>query len=76
MSFERCVEKAIALGDDTDTLAAMAGALCGAHLGAAGVPARWVEHLEGGPKGVTYLRTLADGLHQLHQRLAGEVGTD
>jgi poly(ADP-ribose) glycohydrolase ARH3 len=72
-SFERCVEKAIALGDDTDTLAAMAGALCGAHLGAAGVPARWVECLEGGPRGVAYIRALADGLHQLHQRLAPEA---
>jgi poly(ADP-ribose) glycohydrolase ARH3 len=72
-SFERCVEKAIALGDDTDTLAAMAGSLCGAHLGEAGVPARWVEHLEGGPKGVVYLRELAEGLHQLHVRLENEA---
>ena len=69
-SFERCVERAISLGDDTDTLAAMAGALCGAHLGADAVPARWVEALEDGPKGVTYLRELADGLHRLHHRLA------
>jgi poly(ADP-ribose) glycohydrolase ARH3 len=71
-SFRGCVEKAIALGDDTDTLAAMAGALCGAHLGIAGIPPEWVGYLEGGPKGVEYLRTLADGLHRLHERLAGE----
>jgi poly(ADP-ribose) glycohydrolase ARH3 len=48
-SFERCVEKAICQGDDTDTLAAMAGALSGAYLGEAGVPARWIEALERGP---------------------------
>lgn len=71
-SFEWCVEKAITLGDDTDTLAAMAGALCGAYLGIEGVPTRWVGYLEGGPKGADYLRTLADGLYQLHSRLAAE----
>jgi poly(ADP-ribose) glycohydrolase ARH3 len=69
-SFAACVERAIALGDNTDTLAAMAGALCGAHLGVAGVPARWVERLEGGPRGVQYLRALAEGLWGLHCRLA------
>jgi poly(ADP-ribose) glycohydrolase ARH3 len=73
-SFGECIERAIALGDDTDTLAAMAGALCGAHLGAAAIPARWVEHLERGPEGTDYLRVLADGLWQLHLRLA--AGTD
>jgi len=73
-SFERCVETAIALGDDTDTLAAMAGALSGAYLGVAGVPARWVDELEGGPRGVDYLRALADDLWRLHARLA--AGTD
>jgi poly(ADP-ribose) glycohydrolase ARH3 len=72
-SFERCVEKAIGLGDDTDTLAAMAGALCGAHLGVEGIPARWGEQLENGPKGRAYLQTLADGLRQRHVSLSGKV---
>jgi ADP-ribosylglycohydrolase len=66
------VEKAITLGDDTDTLAAMAGALCGAHLGATAIPLHWLEHLEDGPKGASYLRMLADKLHKLHVRLASE----
>jgi poly(ADP-ribose) glycohydrolase ARH3 len=65
-SFERCVEKAIALGDDTDTLAAMAGALSGAYLGIAGVPSRWVDQLERGSRGVDYIRELADRLWELH----------
>jgi poly(ADP-ribose) glycohydrolase ARH3 len=69
-SFERCMEAAIALGDDTDTLAAMSGALSGAYLGIGGVPARWIEELEDGPRGVNYLRTLADDLWRVHVRLA------
>lgn len=69
-SFEGAVAAAITLGDDTDTLAAMAGALCGAHLGTAAIPTRWVEHMEGGPKGVSYLRHLADQLHDRHSGLA------
>jgi poly(ADP-ribose) glycohydrolase ARH3 len=65
-SFEDTVAKAIALGDDTDTLAAMAGALSGAHLGHSAIPDRWVERLEQGPKGLAYLRELAEKLHQRH----------
>jgi len=68
-SFERCVESAISLGDDTDTLAAMAGALSGAHLGAGAIPGRFVEALERGPKGGPYIRQLAEDLYAHHGRL-------
>jgi poly(ADP-ribose) glycohydrolase ARH3 len=68
-SFEHAVVKAIALGDDTDTLAAMTGALVGAHLGVAAIPAGWVERLEDGPKGSGYLKQLADGLDARHGAL-------
>jgi len=71
-SFERCIEKAITLGDDTDTLAAMAGALCGAHHGISAIPETWLNQLETGPRGIDYLRELADGLHKLHVRLSIE----
>lgn len=71
-SFERCMETAIALGDDTDTLAAMAGAFSGAYLGISGVPARWIEELEAGPRGTVYLRTIADDLWRLHERLVAD----
>ena len=37
--YEQVVARAISLGDDTDTVAAMAGALAGAHLGLAAIPA-------------------------------------
>lgn len=36
---------AIAAGGDADTTAAMAGAISGAHLGLAALPARWTPHL-------------------------------
>jgi ADP-ribosylglycohydrolase len=65
-SFEQVIARAIALGDDTDTLAAMAGVLSGAHLGLGAIPARWLERLEAGPKGAPYLRVLAEGLYQCH----------
>jgi poly(ADP-ribose) glycohydrolase ARH3 len=40
------LRRAVALGGDTDTVAAMAGALVGAHLGAAAFPAALVDRLE------------------------------
>lgn len=43
---------AISIGDDTDTVAAIAGALLGARYGASAVPGQWREILHGYP-GVT-----------------------
>ena len=53
------IRSAIAMGDDTDTLAAMAGAVAGAHLGVAALPTRLLDQLEDGPKGREYIRQLA-----------------
>lgn len=55
--FMRAVGRCIALGDDTDTLAAMAGALCGALGGLAAVP--YVDKLEDGERGRSHIRELA-----------------
>ena len=55
--FMRAVGRCVALGDDTDTLAAMAGALCGALGGQAAVP--YVDRLEDGERGRTHIRELA-----------------
>jgi poly(ADP-ribose) glycohydrolase ARH3 len=72
-SFEHCVESAIALGDDTDTLAAMAGALSGARLGVRAIPTRFIDALETGTKGGDYIRRLAEDLFERHTRIrAGE----
>jgi poly(ADP-ribose) glycohydrolase ARH3 len=67
-SFEATVSNVIFLGGDTDTLAAMAGALSGAYLGAARLPSRLVGLLESSPKGRSYLIELADGLFAAYQR--------
>jgi poly(ADP-ribose) glycohydrolase ARH3 len=68
-SFEQTVSNVIFLGGDTDTLAAMAGALSGAHLGAARLPARLVGLLESSPKGRAYLHQLADDLYRTYERV-------
>src|SRR5207253_8208020 len=58
-SFEATISNVIFLGGDTDTLAAMAGALSGAYLGAGRLPGRLVGLLESSPKGREYIRQLA-----------------
>jgi poly(ADP-ribose) glycohydrolase ARH3 len=67
--YEDAVARAVGLGDDTDTLAAMAGALCGARLGRAGVPARLLARLEDGPLGRSHIEGLAARLHERHLSL-------
>jgi poly(ADP-ribose) glycohydrolase ARH3 len=61
-SYGEAVGRALGLGNDTDTLAAMAGALSGAHLGLDAVPAPLVEKLEDQLKGRRYVAQLADQL--------------
>jgi ADP-ribosylglycohydrolase len=48
-SLEDALATAIRVGDDTDTVAAVAGALLGAHHGASALPASWVEAIHGWP---------------------------
>jgi poly(ADP-ribose) glycohydrolase ARH3 len=61
-SFEATISHVIFLGGDTDTLAAMAGALSGAYLGVAELPQRLLGLLENSPKGRAYLAELAGRL--------------
>jgi poly(ADP-ribose) glycohydrolase ARH3 len=67
-SFEQTVANVIFLGGDTDTLAAMAGAVAGAYLGAGRLPQRLVGLLESSPKGRTYIEELADKLLATYHR--------
>lgn len=62
-SYEDAVVRAISQGDDVDTLAAMAGALSGAHLGVDAVPTHLLGKLEDGRKGRSYIEGLAERLH-------------
>jgi ADP-ribosyl-[dinitrogen reductase] hydrolase len=48
--FETELRRVVAMGGDTDTNAAVAGALLGAALGRQGLPPRWLEHLAGRPQ--------------------------
>ena len=45
-SYEECVLKAVNLGDDTDTVAAVAGGLAGALYGYEGIPVKWLATLK------------------------------
>ena len=42
-SYADCVLKAVNLGGDTDTTAAVAGSVAGAYYGMDGIPAEWLE---------------------------------
>jgi poly(ADP-ribose) glycohydrolase ARH3 len=64
-SFEDAVVQAVNLGGDTDTIGAMTGALSGAHHGKTGIPERWLESLENGPKGRDYIESLGVRLWEL-----------
>ena len=44
-SFEEAVLRAVNLGDDADTTAAVCGQVAGAYYGMSGIPSRWVELL-------------------------------
>jgi poly(ADP-ribose) glycohydrolase ARH3 len=67
-SFEATVSQVIFLGGDTDTLAAMSGALSGAYLGIHRLPQRLVGLLESSPKGRVYLFDLASNLFAAYLR--------
>ena len=58
-SYADTVCHAISLGGDTDTLAAMAGALSGAYLGISALPRHLLDRLENGDKGRDYIASLA-----------------
>lgn len=60
-SFEDAVQKAINWGGDTDTVAAIAGALAGAKYGLSGIPGEWRAVLHGYPGvGVADLEALVE----------------
>jgi ADP-ribosyl-[dinitrogen reductase] hydrolase len=57
--FRGCVESAIRLGGDTDTVAGIVGALCGAELGQTAIPREWLEGVVDWPRSIAWLRALA-----------------
>jgi poly(ADP-ribose) glycohydrolase ARH3 len=67
-SFEASIGNVIFLGGETDTLAAMTGALSGAYLRARRLPDRLVNLLENSPKGRTYPKHLSEQLFAVYYR--------
>lgn len=67
-SYADAIGHVILLGGDTDTLAAMAGAVAGAYVGIEGVPERLVGLLESSPQGREFLFALADRLCAASER--------
>ena len=61
-SYELTIGNAILLGGDTDTIAAMAGAISGAYNGQDAIPANLLGRLEESPKGRNYIGNLANRL--------------
>lgn len=62
--YEDVIARAISQGNDTDTLAAMAGALSGAHLGVSAIPAHLLDKLEDKHQGRSSIARLAVRLHE------------
>jgi poly(ADP-ribose) glycohydrolase ARH3 len=61
-SLEDAVTFAVRLGGDTDTVAAMCGAVAGARDGASSIPRRWLEALEDAERGRSHVERLANRL--------------
>lgn len=70
-SYGDTITNAIFLGGDTDTIAAMAGAISGAHLGVGAIPASLVARLEDSPRGREFIPQLAEHLHVAHEARKG-----
>lgn len=62
--FRRCVENAVLLGGDTDSVAAITGAVCGANLGSHKIPAEWVERIAEWPRTNDWMKRLAKRLSE------------
>ena len=67
-SYEETIGTAILLGGDTDTIAAMAGAISGAFLGWQSIPSHLLEQLEDREQGRSYIKDLAEQLYAAHLR--------
>jgi ADP-ribosylglycohydrolase len=75
-NFRDTLEAAMNCGGDTDTVAAIVGALAGATVGPGGIPADWLDGIIDWPRSVGLLRKVAERLEQ--QKIArhrlGQVG--
>tara|TARA_R110002096_G_scaffold42893_8_gene115363 strand:+ start:1848 stop:2879 length:1032 start_codon:yes stop_codon:yes gene_type:complete len=61
-NFETAVRSVIECGGDTDTVAAIAGGICGAEEGEKGIPMEWIEKICDWPRSVGHIGRVADAL--------------
>ncbi len=66
--FETAVRSVIQCGGDTDTVAAITGAICGSETGEAGIPRAWIDGICDWPRSVDHIRRVADALASEHRR--------
>jgi ADP-ribosylglycohydrolase len=66
--FRLAVTQVIRCGGDTDTTAAIVGAIVGAGVGKQGIPTAWLNGLWEWPRNVVWLETLAKRLHDVMQQ--------
>jgi len=62
-NFRKTVTSIIEAGGDTDSTAAIAGALCGAFGGTSSIPRQWISPIAEWPTGINELRVLAQATH-------------
>lgn len=60
--FEHPVRAVIQCGGDTDTVAAITGAICGVETGGKDIPSPWLTGLLDWPRSVPYIHRVADAL--------------
>ena len=68
-SYRDCVLKAVNLGNDTDTVGAVAGGLAGLYYGLENIPAEWIERL---PR-MEWMIELAEGMEYTRKIVNHEV---
>jgi ADP-ribosylglycohydrolase len=62
--FQGGMERILSLGGDADTTAAIFGGMCGALVGAEGIPREWMRGIWEYPRTAAWTLQLAQGLHQ------------
>jgi hypothetical protein len=71
--YRAAVTEVIRLGGDTDTTAAIVGALVGSSVGKNGIPATWLARLWEWPRTTTWMEAVGERLAQCRAR--GRVGS-
>jgi ADP-ribosylglycohydrolase len=61
-NFRQCVENAVLLGGDSDSVAAITGAVCGANLGNDKIPPEWIARLSEWPRTTNWMNRLAEAV--------------